>query len=147
MASNAARAYDYRASAPAVRRASRVGVVRGVPERQISPVAIRVAQLFMAGIVLFAVIGFARIGLSVATVSSMISEEEIAAQIDEVASDNASLSVQKSVLGSPSAVKDRATSLGMAQGSASESLTLSPDVVCYDAEGNLSLSASLATAA
>jgi cell division protein FtsL len=101
----------------------------------------------MAGIAVFAVLAFVRIGFTTATVSTMISSQAVAAQISETTSANASLSVQKSVLGSPSAVKERAGALGMAEAAGVETIALAPDVVAYDGAGNLSLSASLSHAA
>ena len=114
MASSAARAYDYYAPQRAPRRESRVGVVRGIPRETISPSALRMARIVIVAIVLFAVLAFVRIGLTTATVNTMIASQSLSAQIEDLSSANASLSVQKSVLSSPAAVKERATALGMA---------------------------------
>ena len=131
MASTAARAYDYYAPQRAPRRESRVGVVRGIPRETISPSALRMAKFVIIGI---------------ATVNTMIESQSLSAQIEDLSSTNAALSVQKSVLSSPTAVKERATALGRVAKEPSEILTLAPDVVAYDGAGNLSLSASLARA-
>ena len=146
MASTAARAYDYYAPQRAPRRESRVGVVRGIPRETISPSALRMAKFVILGIAIFAVRAVVRIGLTTATVNTMIESQSLSAQIEDLSSTNAALSVQKSVLSSPTAVKERATALGMVAKEPSEILTLAPDVVAYDGAGNLSLSASLARA-
>lgn len=147
----AAPAYDYgyvRGLAARVpRQSDRVRVVHARrPVETVSPQVVTFARVAIVCLVLFAVIAFARIAIHTATVNVMLENEEIAAQIDDIRSTSANLEVQQSTMGNPVNVKHDARKLGMSAPYATETLMLGQDVVAYDAEGNLSLSQSLAAA-
>ena len=131
----------------APRQAERVRVVHARrPIETVSPQVVTFARIAIVFVVLFAVISFARIAIHTATVNVMLENEQISAQIDEVRSTSANLEVQESTMGSPTNVKRDARQMGMSAPYATETLMLGQDVVAYDAEGNLSLSQSLAAA-
>jgi cell division protein FtsL len=142
--------YDYsRQTAPRPERRTRVEVVPGRRSAEsISPRAVALVKLFMMALSIMAVVACVRIGLAAATVNTMIQSEDISSQVDEMRSGSSDLEVRESALSTPSYVKNVAEGqLNMAQPEQTATITLAPDVVAYDASGNLSLSASLAAAA
>ena len=145
--SSAARSYYQRSPEATPRRDSRLGVVRGIPQPRVSSRSKIFMSLLLLASMVFLSVCFIRIGLTAATVMSGQTTQTVELQIKETSSNNASLSVQKSLLSSPTTVKERATTLGMTEATNAEMMTLEPDVVAYDAAGNLSLSASLANVA
>jgi hypothetical protein len=144
----------YRLSAyPAYEPASRdrreradVRAVRtGADQRSSQDSSQLVALARMAAIVIavFAVLCFARIALTSATVATMIESDSISTQIEEARATGVSLEMEQSVLTSPSAIKGAVKRLGMAAPGEVGTIELEKDVVALDEEGNLSLSDSL----
>lgn len=146
----AARAYRYDA-APAQPRRERNTQVRVVPgTRQadaVSPLFVTVVKAAFAVLMVFAVVACVRVWFTAATVNTLLESQVTSSQVDQIRSSSESLQVQKSVLASPSHVKERASQMGLVEASSVESVTLDTDVVTYDGQGNLSLSASLSAAA
>lgn len=149
----AAPAYRYdsyrQSAAPRPQRQPQVHVVPGRRSvESISPSVVAIAKAIVIVMAVFAIVACARIGLAAATVNTMIATENISQQADSLKSGSANLEVRETTLSSPTNVKNIATNqLGMGQAAETDTLALSPDVVCYDSAGNLSLSQSLAVAA
>lgn len=149
----AAPAYRYdsyrQSAAPRPQRQPNVRVVPGRrPAETVSPAVVAAVKIFVVVMAVFAIVACVRIGLAAATVNTMLQTESISQQVDNLKSGSANLEVRESTLSSPTNVKNVAsTQLGMSQATEVDTLVLSPDVVCYDSAGNLSLSKSLAVAA
>lgn len=143
----AAPAYKYPERIP--ERSPKVRVVPGGrPDSRpdsISSSAIFLAKVFASILVVFAILGFVRIGLASATVTTALAADEIASSISSVRSEGNELEVRQSHLSNPANVKLEAeTKLKMHEPAEALTLTLSKDVVTVDSEGNLSLAMSLA---
>lgn len=141
-------AYRYTERAP--KPAPRIEVVPGrgrqTDTNTLSASVIFIAKALAVLMVVFAVLGFVRIGLASATVNTAVATEEVATQIDSARSGGNDLEVRDSYLSSSSNVKSQATDLKMAEAANVSTITLSEDVVVTDGAGNLSLSGSLKAA-
>ena len=104
---------------------------------------VTLARMAAVLVVVVAVLCFARIALTSAAVSTMIESDAISTQISEARASGVSLEMEQSVLTSPSALKSAVKRLGMIAPGEVETISLEPDVVALDEEGNLSLSDSL----
>ena len=142
-------AYRYQEPARAPRRAPqqspRIKVVPGKGRQAsegLSPTILAIAKVSAVMLVLFALMGFVRIGLASATVSTAVSSSELSSQIENARSQGNDLEVKQSFLSNPTSIKQQASDLKMAEGEA-VSLTLSKDIVSTDGRGNLSLSQSI----
>lgn len=114
----------------------------------LSPQLRMVINLVVAAVVVLAVIGFVRVGLSSATIATVSQTQDLQDQIDSLKTNDASSSVSASTLGNPNNVKQYAqTQLDMTQPEETETVTLSPDTVQFDDSGNLSMAKSLSSAA
>jgi hypothetical protein len=92
--------------------------------------------------------GFIKVGLASAAYSTASTSSELRSEISTLRSEGQSLAVQKSLIASPSNLRSLASDqLKMAAPTDSTTLTLEPDVVTFDASGNLSLTGSIAAAA
>lgn len=143
----AAPAYRYPERIP--ERSPRIRVVPGKgrqPEQQpLSPQVMRFARMFVAFLVVFAVIGFVRVGLASATVTTAIESDTVSTQIESARAEGNELDVRQSYLSNPSQVKMIAsTQLGMGEPAETLTVTLGKDVVATNAQGDLSLSLSFA---
>ncbi|MEG1512445.1 MAG: cell division protein FtsL [Raoultibacter sp.] len=142
--------YDYPERNPRPQRGVQVRVVPGrgktTHQNALSPQIIVIAKIGAAALLVLALIGFARIALVSATVTTALASEEVAAQIATVRSASNDLEVAQSHLSNPSYVKQAAASLSMGAATGSAALTLPADIVLTDESGNLSLSQSLAAA-
>ena len=94
--------------------------------------------------VLFAVIGFARVAISAATVTTSIESQQLAGQINDARTEGSDLEVTQSMLSNPTRIKAEAAALGIGAAADVENIDLSGDVVVTDEAGNLSLSGSVA---
>lgn len=139
----------YRQSARKSARNRNVRVVRGTrQEAGLSHSVVVAARVLVLAVVFFAVIGCARIGLTAATVNTAIATETLTSQISDLQSAGAGLEVKESSLTNPSYIRSIAThELGMSAPTSVDTIALGGDVVACDAEGNLSLSLSLAQVA
>ena len=101
----------------------------------------------MAVILLFvvAVLAFARITLTNATVTTMIESDALSSEISEARSSGISLEMEQSVLSNNYAVDAAAKRLGMAAPGEVGTIALSPDIVSVDQDGALSLSGSVSS--
>ena len=138
-----------RQTAPRPQRGPQVRVVPGRrPAESVSPALVVGLKVFAVVLAVFALVACVRIGLAAATVNTMIATENISSQVSDMQSNASSMEVREATLSSPSTVRNIAsTQLGMGEAAETDTLVLSPDVVSYDANGNLSLSQSLAVAA
>ncbi|MFR4804411.1 MAG: hypothetical protein ACLT98_14490, partial [Eggerthellaceae bacterium] len=95
-----------------------------------------------AAVVLLVVslVGFARIGLMSATISTTMQSSQLTSQISDARSSGAALEVSQSTLSNPTKVKQQAGKLGMAAPETTGVITLDKDVVATDESGALSLS-------
>lgn len=142
---NVARAYRLDAFEYAPQRAMRsdVRAVRtGNPQAQdaTSSLLVTAAKLAAVVFVVVAVLCFARIALTNATVTTLIESDAISAQISEARSSGVSLEMEQSVLSSTSAINGAVKRLHMVDPGVVGTLALDPDVVATDANGTLSLS-------
>lgn len=146
---DAARAYRFdahpdfapeRASRPGV-RAVRTGAAREADAS--ASLLVTAAKLAAVVLVFVAVLSFARIALTNAAVTTMIESDVLSAQIAEARSSGVGLEMEQSVLSSTSALNAAVKRLGMAAPGFIGSITLDPDVVALDANGDLSLSGSV----
>ncbi|MEQ3363194.1 cell division protein FtsL [Raoultibacter massiliensis] len=145
----AAPAYRYPERMP--ERSPRVRVVPGGrPQNRpdtVSSSAIFLAKAFAVVLVVFALLGFVRIGLASATVTTALSADELSTNIDSARSEGNELEVRQSYLSNPTNVKQEAASkLGMSEPEQALTITLEADVVATDASGNLSLASSVEAA-
>lgn len=150
---SAARAYEHGSAAHDLRsgqhRASRVRVIRGRRHQveMLDNRLITFAKLGLIFLLIFAVLGCVRVGLTSLAVTASIETEQTQANIDTARTNGTTLEVEQSKLANPTAVKKAATKLGMTSPSSVETLKLPADVVSTDDAGNLSLSKTLARAA
>lgn len=107
---------------------------------------IMIAKIFAVFFIVFALLGFVRIGLASATVTTAVATEEVASKIESERSAGNELEVRESYLSNPTNLKAEATKLKMGAASETGILTLSKDVVVTDSAGNLSLIGSLRAA-
>lgn len=91
-------------------------------------------------LVFIAVLCFARIALTNATVTTLIESDTVSAQIEKARSAGTGLEMEQSALTSTSALKGAVKRLGMAAPGYVDTIILDPDVVATTANGSLSLS-------
>lgn len=148
---SAAPAYSYQYPERAPERAPRVRVVPGRGTRTsietLAPSVIFLAKTVAVVLVVLTLLCFVRIGLASASVTTSLQSQEIAAKIDGARSSGSELEVAQSSLSNPTRVKQAAAGLGMESPESVDTITLDRDVVATDAQGNLSLSQSVAIAA
>lgn len=129
----------------------RISVVPGRGPRTQAPTlpasVVFLAKALAAVLLVVAVVGVVRIGLSAATVTTSMQSQELTGKIEQARSNGADLEVSQSLLASPALVKQKAEGLKMSEPESVGTIELEPDVVATDAEGNLSLSGSVASAA
>ena len=106
-------------------------------------ILVTAAKLAAVLLVVVAVLGFARIALTSAAVSTLIESDAVASQIEEARAAGVSLEMEQSVLTSPTALKSAVKRLGMVAPAEVGTIDLGVDVVALDAEGSLSLSESV----
>ena len=149
---SAAPAYSYYPErAPERAPRERISVVPGRGPRTQAPAlpssVIFMAKALAAVLLVVAFVGVVRIGLSAATVTTSLESQELTGKIEQARSSGADLEVSQSLLASPARVKQQAEGLKMSEPESVGTIELSPDVVATDAEGDLSLSGSVARAA
>ncbi len=144
------RAYDYD-RAYERERSPRISVVPGrgaaAPAQSLNPHVVTAAKIAAVVFLLLALVGFARVAISAATVSTSLESRELSAQIETARTEGSNLEVTQSTLSNPTRIKSEAGALGMAAASEVVKFDLSGDVVVIDEAGNLSLSGSVAAAA
>lgn len=140
----------YRYSEHAPKAAPSIQVVPGhgmrIQTDGLSPTVLFLAKAFAVLMVVFAILGFVRIGLASATVNTALASEKISTQIDAARSSGSDLEVRESLLSNSTYIKTQATGLKMEEATEVATITLAQDVVATDEAGNLSLSSSLKTA-
>ncbi|OUO90065.1 cell division protein FtsL [Gordonibacter sp. An230] len=128
----------------------RISVVPGRGSRTqaptLSPGVVFLAKLAAVVFVAVALVAFARIGLTSATLSATMQANDLSQQIDDARSRGAELEVSQSALSNPTKVKQHAGKLGMAAPGSAGVIDLEKDVVATDEAGALSLSQSVANA-
>lgn len=149
---SAAPAYSYYPErAPEREPRTRISVMPGRGTRTQTPSlpssAVFLAKAVAAVLVVIAVVGFVRIGLAAATVSTSVQSQHLSSQINDARSSGAALEVSQSLLSNPTRLKQEAKGLGMAAPAETGVIELSQDVVATDGSGALSLSKSMAIAA
>lgn len=140
------RRFAYPEYAPERARRVNVRVLPGRTSRTSTNTApsIKALAISIAIVLVFAaVLSFARIALTSATVSTLIEADTLSSEISEARSYGTSLEMQQSVLVSTPALDSAVKRLGMVPVMEIETLTLGTDVVAVDAQGNLSLSDSV----
>lgn len=153
-AAPARRKYSSPASNPArtERRSNRsskvdVRVVRGNKRQGIGERLRPFAKPFIALAVVLLVASIAKVTVVGFSYNTAQQTSELRTQISDLESETTSLTIQKSLVASPTNLRDKAEKFGMSAAESSETIKLSKDVVKTDAEGNLSLSLSLAAVA
>ncbi|HIT51800.1 MAG TPA: cell division protein FtsL [Candidatus Aveggerthella excrementigallinarum] len=140
--------YDY-VERERYHRAPDVRVVRGrgAHATPLNPQLVTLAKIAAAVLVVIALVCCVRVALTAATVTTGTASDELSTQISEVRSSTSDLEVRQSMLANPTNVKREAQGLGMVEATDVTSITLPEDVVQTGADGDLSLSKSLAVAA
>ena len=142
-------AYLYGSAAPAYRPESEpeFGVIPGHRSRsevvELPASIMTIARVVVAVAIVIAAIACVRVGLSAMSVNTSIATSELSSQIESARTTGNDLEVKQSQLSNSTHIKLEATGLGMADPSETTVVTLEPDVVATDAQGNLSLSGSL----
>ena len=137
------RMYAYPEYAPERARRVNVRVLPGRAPRTKESSAPSIAVLARAiavVLVVAAILAFARIALTSATVSTLIESDTLSAEISEARSYGTSLEMQQSVLTSTQALDSAVKRLGMVPAWEVQTISLGADVVAVDSQGNLSLS-------
>lgn len=148
----AAPAYSYYPErAPERSPRERISVVPGRGTRTQTPTlpsnVVFLAKAVAVVLLVVSLVGFARIGLMSATISTTMQSSQLTSQISDARSSGAALEVSQSTLSNPTKVKQQAGKLGMAAPETTGVITLDKDVVATDESGALSLSKSVAIAA
>ena len=100
-----------------------------------------VVKVIVAALAVVLCIGFIQVGLASAAYSAASASSELRSEIATMRSDGQSLAVQKSLIASPSNLRT------IAAPATASTITLEPDVVAFDASGNISLTESIAAVA
>ncbi len=108
-------------------------------QRQASNGVVLLAKIALAVLVVFALVGIARITLSSTTVAVALEAKDLNSKIDVARDEGSLLEVTRSSLANPSRVKQEATAIGMAVPESSKFMDMSGDIVVLDETGNLSL--------
>lgn len=148
----AAPAYSYYPErAPERSPRERISVVPGRGTRTQTPTlpsnVVFLAKAAAVVLLVVSLVGFARIGLMSATISTTMQSSQLTSQISDARSSGAALEVSQSTLSNPTKVKQQAGKLGMAAPETTGVIDLGKDVVATDESGALSLSKSVAIAA
>ena len=148
----AAPAYSYYPErAPERSPRERISVVPGRGTRTQTPTlpsnVVFLAKAAAVVLLVVSLVGFARIGLMSATISTTMQSSQLTSQISDARSSGAALEVSQSTLSNPTKVTQQAGKLGMAAPETTGVITLDKDVVATDESGALSLSKSVAIAA
>lgn len=125
----------------------RAGGARNVESKALPGVAVMAIKAMAAFVVVFALVGVGRISLSSISVAAAIEANQLSQDIYAAREAGNSLEVEQSMLSNPTRIKTEATKLGMNEPSQTHFIVLPEDVVVTDAEGNLSLSGSIAAIA
>ena len=148
----AAPAYSYYPErAPERSPRERISVVPGRGTRTQTPTlpsnVVFLAKAAAVVLLVVSLVGFARIGLLSATISTTMQSSQLTSQISDARSSGAALEVSQSTRSKPTMVKQQAGKLGMSAPETTGVITLDKDVVATDESGALSLSKSVAIAA
>lgn len=148
----AAPAYSYYPErAPERAPRERISVVPGRGARTqsstLSSSVVFLAKVVAIVLVVVSLVGFVRIGLASAAVTTSMEAKELKNDISTARSDGAALEVSQSSLTNPTHVKQEAKALKMTEPEAVGVIELAQDVVVTEADGTLSLSKSVAVAA
>ena len=148
----AAPAYSYYPKrAPERSPRERISVVPGRGARTQTPTlpsnVVFLAKAAAVVLLVVSLVGFARIWLMSATISTTMQLSQLTSQISDARSSGAALEVSQSTLSNPTKVKQQAGKLDMAAPETTGVITLDKDVVATDESGALSLSKSVAIAA
>ncbi|WP_080803462.1 cell division protein FtsL [Arabiibacter massiliensis] len=129
----------------------RISVMPGRGPRTQAPAlpasVVFLAKALAAVLLVVAVVGVVRIGFTAATVTTSMQSQELSSQIEQARASGADLEVSQSLMASPARVKQEAEALKMSEPASVGTIELEQDVVATDAEGDLSLSGSVARAA
>lgn len=116
---------------------------RVISTAALSPMFLTLAKVAAAVVVVVAVMAFVRVGLTSATVSTGLNSQLISNKIDSELINKSALEVEDSTLGNTSRIRQAAADLSLVAPSAIETINLSPDVLAYDENKNVSLVESL----
>jgi cell division protein FtsL len=141
-------AYRLNSFAGTAQEATRADGIRAIrtgraSEKSSTPLLVTAAKMAAIVLVVVAVLAFARIALTSATVTTLIESDALSTQIQSARSTGVSLEMEQSVLANSSAIRASAKKLGMAAPGYVGVIELTPDVVAVDANGDLSLSGSV----
>ena len=128
---------------------TRVRVVPGTREHgkeKQSSVLVTIAKMAAVLIVAIALFACARIAINAATVSTMIDNDTVSTQISRARSTGVGLEMEQSLLTSQPALNTIVRRFHMSTPTEVETIVLAADVVAYNADGSLSLSATVRNA-
>ena len=125
-------------------------IVRGhgkhAKRRGSSAVILMWAKVAVVMFCVLAVLGFARVSISTATISAALETQSLSSEISDIRSQTSSLEAIQGSLSNPTRLRATAILLGMVEPFQTTYLDMSQDSVALDSEGNLSLSGSIANA-
>lgn len=142
-------AYVYGSAAPSFETGTRsdFDVIPGRGSRsevvQLPSSIMTIARVAVVVAIVVAAIACVRVGLSAMSINTSIATSELSSQIETARTTGNDLEVMQSRLSNSTHIKLEATSLGMAAPDETSVVSLSPDVVVTDEQGNLSLAGSL----
>ena len=128
---------------PEQRRRPDVRAVRGGKDTSSSSALVILARCAAVVLVLVAILSFARIALTNATVSTLLDSNTLSSEIAQARTDGTSLEMNQTVLTSSTALKSATKRLGMGAPYTVGVIELEPDVVATDEDGTLLLSESV----
>lgn len=123
------------------------GSGRAAHSSSLSPSIITFAKIAVVLMVIAAVVSFVSITFNASTISAAVEADAFADKIEVARAEAASLEVSQSSLANPARIKREAKFIGMAAPGETGRIELEPDIVVTDANGNLSLSMSVAAVA
>lgn len=109
----------------------------------LSPILVTVAKFAAALVILIAVLAFVRVAMTSATVSNGLASQNISNSIDAELINKNALEVQDSTLSNSARIKQAAAEYSLVNPGAITVINLTPDVLAYDANNNVSLVESL----
>lgn len=141
--------YGYAEAQPRPERRPDISVIPGRGSApQVDPRVFVLLRVFVAMVLILAIAGIVKIELGSAAVAASVTHDELAMDVNTARAEGSALEVQASNLSNPAFVREYAsTKLGMSAPLTVETMALGEDVVVVDADGDLSLSGSIAAVA
>lgn len=114
-----------------------------VKSATLSPMLLMVAKVAAAVVIVIAIMAFVRVGITSATVSLGLNSQQIQKNIETELVNKNALEVKDSTLGNTGRIRQAAADYSLVAPASIETISLSPDVLAYDSNNNVSLVESL----